>query len=333
MTSRDPDVTFVIAAFNAGQFLDRAIESALAQVGVSVEVVVVDDCSSDDTLAVAQRFAGQGVRCFALAENRGPGGARNAGFAAARGRWIAVLDSDDTVTPDRMARMIALAEAAGAQVVVDNLAVASSAGIPGEPMFPVERLAKLGSMDLPGFIASNRLFASKFNYGYMKPAFERRFVENRALRYDETLRIGEDYVFFASALAQDGVCAVDSKVGYVYHVREDSVSRILDRQHVAAMQRADAIFERDHVLDAQTRAALRLRSRSLKEAASFLTLVEQIKDRAWLGALETALADPRALRHLRMPIVERTARLAARLEGFAQRRTPMIKSSRSEKSF
>ncbi|TIN53954.1 MAG: glycosyltransferase family 2 protein, partial [Mesorhizobium sp.] len=92
-----PDVSFVIAAYNAEATLDRAIASAIAQKGVSVEIIVVDDKSRDATLDVARAYPGDIVRVVALANNRGPGGARNAGLDAARGRWIAVLDSDDAV--------------------------------------------------------------------------------------------------------------------------------------------------------------------------------------------------------------------------------------------
>ena len=118
-----PDVSFVIAAFNAERTIARAIESATAQRDVTVEVVVADDCSIDRTVEIARSFPPELVRVVALEKNRGPGGARNAGFEIARGRWVAVLDSDDMVYPDRLARMIERAERLDAQVAVDNLDV------------------------------------------------------------------------------------------------------------------------------------------------------------------------------------------------------------------
>ena len=92
-----PDVSFVIAAYNAAATLDRAIASAVAQRDVSVEIIVVDDQSRDNTLDVARAYPQDIVRVVALPANRGPGGARNAGLELASGRWIAVLDSDDAV--------------------------------------------------------------------------------------------------------------------------------------------------------------------------------------------------------------------------------------------
>ncbi|RMI18079.1 succinoglycan biosynthesis glycosyltransferase ExoO [Sinorhizobium meliloti] len=306
-----PDVTFVVAAYNSADTIVRAIESALAQEGVTVEVVVVDDCSADATPALVAAIPDPRVRLIALDRNRGPGGARNAGIGAARGRWIAVLDSDDTVRPDRLRRMIERADAAGAQIAVDNLDVVSLDGR-SLRMFSEAELAPLPQLTLPAFIESNVLFRSEHNFGYMKPIFERRFLENQQLRFDETLRIGEDYILLASALACGGRCAVEPSAGYIYHIREGSISRVLRLDHIDAMIAADEAFLRRYALDGLAQKMQHRRMRGFREARSFLVLVEQLKKRSLAGALKTALADPFALRHLSMPIAARLRRLAAR---------------------
>jgi succinoglycan biosynthesis protein ExoO len=306
-----PDVTVLIAAFNAADTVARAIESALAQHDVSVEVVVVDDCSSDRTIAVAHGFPRDHVRVVKLETNRGPGGARNAGREAAAGRWVAVLDADDTIHPERLARMIRRAGASGAEIVVDNLEVVHDDGEPGEPMFVRERLQALSHISLADLIGTSLLFESTFSYGYMKPMFERRFLRDAGLRYDEALRIGEDYIFLASALARGGRCAVEPSAGYRYHVHAGSISRVLEPGHVEAMLRADAAFLREHDLDTTALAAQARRTRSLHRGASFLSLVDHLKHRAPLKAAGVILRDPAALRHLRMPIAARLRRLTA----------------------
>ena len=297
-----PDVSFVIAAFNAEATLARAISSALNQRDVAVEIVVADDCSSDGTVAVAESFALDNVRVVALAKNRGPGGARNAGFEAAQGRWIAVLDSDDTVYPERIARMIARGERLGAEIVVDNLDVVHETTGRREAMFTAAQLESLAEIGLADFISANLMFDRTFTLGYMKPIIERRFVQEHALGYDETLRVGEDYILLASALAKGARCVVEPEIGYCYHVRAGSISRVLELHHVGAMLDADAIFLRDHTLDAAATAAQARRTRSLQEAAAFLTLVQHLKDRAPFKAVGAALSDPIALRHLKMPV-------------------------------
>lgn len=309
-----PDVSFVIAAYNAETSIVRAIESALAQRDVAVGVIVVDDCSSDGTLDAARSFPPEQVKVIALERNRGPGGARNAGLALATGRWIAVLDSDDTVHPDRLKRMIGRAEAAKAEIAVDNLEVVKEITGARQPMFPAGLLESRPELSLADFIAANIMFEETFSFGYMKPVFERAFLERHGLRYDEVLRIGEDYILLASALAKGGSCVIEPGVGYAYHIRDGSISRVLELHHVEAMLRADAAFLREHRLDTKAKAAQVRRTKSLKQAASFLLLVQHLKARAPLKAAHAALRDPAALRHLKMPIAARLSRLASSLQ-------------------
>ncbi|MGB3536641.1 MAG: glycosyltransferase family 2 protein [Mesorhizobium sp.] len=306
-----PDVSFVIAAYNAETSIARAIESALAQRDVSVEVIVADDCSSDRTLDIARSFTPEQVRVVALERNRGPGGARNAGLALATGRWVAVLDSDDTMRPDRLKRMIERAEAAKAEIAVDNLEVVKDITGARQPMFPAELLESRPELGLADFIAANIMFEETFSFGYMKPVFERAFLERLGLRYDEALRIGEDYILLASALASGGRCVIEPNVGYAYHIRDGSISRVLELHHVKAMLRADATFLCEHRLGAEAKAAQTRRTRSLKQAASFLLLVQHLKAGAPLKAVGAALRDPAALRHLKMPIAARLSRLSS----------------------
>jgi len=313
-----PDVSFVIAAYNAEACISQAIESALAQRGVSVEVIVVDDCSSDRTVEIARAFAPRQVTVVALPCNRGPGGARNAGFDTATGRWIAVLDSDDSIHPDRMRRMIDRANTAGAQIAVDNLEVVENAAAP-QTMFDEAFLEARPELHLADFIDGNIMFQGRFSFGYVKPIFRRDFLERHALRYDEALRIGEDYILLASALAAGGRCAVEPRAGYRYHIRRGSLSRVLELHHVEAMLAADDAFRRAYRLEPQAQAALARRTKSLRRAASFLLLVRHLKDRAPLRAAGTALRDPAALRHLSMPIMVRLRRLAAAFHPAASR--------------
>jgi succinoglycan biosynthesis protein ExoO len=302
-----PDVSFVIAAYNARETIGLAIESALAQVGVAVEVVVADDCSTDGTAELVRYFGDPRVRLVERSQNGGPGAARNDAIAAARGRWIAVLDSDDEVLPERSAAMIATAGRLSADMVVDNVMVLRP-GHRRQAMFPEPHLQRLSSLSLEEFIRSNVLFRSTFNFGYMKPMFERVFLERHALRFDENLRIGEDYIFLASALACGGTCAVEPQPGYLYHVRDGSISRVLRREHVTAMMEADRRFVRDFALQGPATKAQAVRYRSLKEALAFIDLVEAIKGRAWRDCLNLAISQPSVLRHLKMPVQARLRR-------------------------
>lgn len=310
--AQQPDVTFVIAAYNAEETLQRAIASALAQTGVTVEVVVVDDCSTDETYTIASALEDPRVTVIRQPANGGPARARNTGIAAATGRWVAVLDADDAVLPGRSAAMIACAEPTDAEVVVDNLEVVAMDGSPAYRMFSDRDLAVRPEITLADYISSNVLFRDTFNFGYMKPMFSRDFLLRNALGYDEELRIGEDYIMMASALASDGRCMVEPSAGYVYHLRQESISRVLELHHVEAMLAADNVFLQRFPLKGSALAAQYRRTRSLVEARAFLSLVDAIKGRSVGGFIKTAVTHPAALRHLRMPIAVRLRRLLNR---------------------
>lgn len=97
-------VSIVIPAYNCAEYLGGAIRSALRQTHQPVEVVVVDDGSTDDTEAVVRSF-GDRVR-YVCQENAGPSVARNRGLADARGDYVAFLDADDEVRPEWVAVLL-----------------------------------------------------------------------------------------------------------------------------------------------------------------------------------------------------------------------------------
>jgi glycosyltransferase involved in cell wall biosynthesis len=103
-----PQVSVVIPVFNGEQTIKRALDSVFAQTFSNIEVIVVDDASSDRTIELAARYSSDRLNIIRSSENRGAGAARNKGIAAARGRWVAFLDSDDAWKPDKLARQIAI---------------------------------------------------------------------------------------------------------------------------------------------------------------------------------------------------------------------------------
>lgn len=101
-----PLVSAVIPAFNRLAFLREAVESVLAQTVKDIEVIVVDDGSTDDTAAAVTRDYPP-VRLIRQA-NSGPAAARNTGWLASRGDWLAFLDSDDLWLPRKLERQLAI---------------------------------------------------------------------------------------------------------------------------------------------------------------------------------------------------------------------------------
>jgi glycosyltransferase involved in cell wall biosynthesis len=101
-----PLVSILIPAYNAEPWIEEAIRSALAQTWPHKEIIVVDDGSTDGTLAVAQRFATTSSVRVVAQKNRGASAARNAAFAVSKGDYIQWLDADDVLAPDKLERQL-----------------------------------------------------------------------------------------------------------------------------------------------------------------------------------------------------------------------------------
>ena len=104
-----PRVSVIIPAYNAAAFVQRAVDSVLAQTWQDLELLVVDDGSADDTVKL---LGGYGDRlCLITQANGGPAAARNRGLHAARGEFVAMLDADDWWEPGKLAEQVALLDA------------------------------------------------------------------------------------------------------------------------------------------------------------------------------------------------------------------------------
>src|SRR5690606_29679667 len=97
-----PLVSILIPAYNSGRWIAATIRAALAQTWCNTELIIVDDGSRDDTLAIAQSFASPRVKVISQ-ENQGASAARNTAFEHSQGDYIQWLDADDLIAPDKIA--------------------------------------------------------------------------------------------------------------------------------------------------------------------------------------------------------------------------------------
>lgn len=109
-----PVVSVIIPTYNRAHILRRAIDSVLAQESISLELIVVDDGSTDETAELMKEYTDRGVSYFVMPQNGGPAKARNYGVSKARGEYIAFHDSDDEWHPTKLRKQLnALEQADG----------------------------------------------------------------------------------------------------------------------------------------------------------------------------------------------------------------------------
>ena len=303
------DVSVIVTSYNVAGYIDCAITSALAQTGVTLEVIVVDDASTDDTWERIQRIRDARVISLRLEKNAGPSAARNAAIARARGEWLAVLDGDDQFMPGRLARLVERARAEKADIIVDNLMVLREVDGSQSLMFPEKKLERLRQLTPASFIAGNSNFLTGYALGYLKPVFSAAFLKAHALGYRETIRIGEDYMLLLSALASGAQCVVEPQAGYLYTARAGSISHRLTKADVARIESEDAALLSRYTLDAEAQLQQIQRTQRLHEAEIYQDLVGHIKAKRWAAAFMLAFSEPLAARHLWLPVLARIERL------------------------
>jgi succinoglycan biosynthesis protein ExoO len=320
MSGGRPRVSVVTANYNGARYLPEAVRSVLAQTMGDLELIVVDDRSTDDSLRVIEQTAAGDprVRVLVQPQNGGPGAARNRALAEARGDWIAVFDSDDLMTPDRLERLLARAAADGADIVADNLEIFQDGSTAaGKPFLSGKPWAEPRWIPLADYIASARMYSKRPGLGYLKPLFRAEAL--KTTRYREELRIGEDYDLVVRLLTEGRTLRLEPAALYRYRKHGASISHVMRREHLVRMIAADASLE--GVMMGQpkdVRRAFAERRRSLHAALAYDHVVERLKARDVVGGLAAGLSTPDVWPLLTMPVTARVKRLAARIAPAAQ---------------
>jgi len=235
------DVSVVIPTYNRAALLDRALASVGKQTLQPLEVIVVDDGSSDDTEEVVARS--ETKPSYLHQRNRGVSAARNRGTAVARGAWIAFLDSDDAWMPDKLeAQMAAVAETASVSVChTDEIWIRN-----GRRVNPGRRHRKHGGW----------IFRHCLPLCVISPSsvLLHRRVFDTVGGFDESLPACEDYDLWLRVCSRYEVLFVPRALTVKYGGHEDQLSRApaLDRFRIRAL---DKLLRSGELAGADRRAA------------------------------------------------------------------------------
>ena len=275
-------VSILLPAYNSGHMIGTAIQSVLNQTQRRFELIVINDCSTDDTLGVVERFARGDARIKLLhtKRNGGPAAARNIGFDAARGRWIALLDSDDAYVPERLARLLEFADANAAHMVSDNLLMMPVGGTP-YLLIPPDLLGQPQHLTAAEFIHRNigDTKNPRLSYGFMQPMIRREFLLKHGIRYDERNRFGEDFMLYVACLRAGACWWVTPEVLYHYATRPGSLTEVQTSGDLWRIAQLEADFLRDPAAsrDPALRKALRRHKAKIDRLYYYRAFTDAVK--------------------------------------------------------
>jgi glycosyltransferase involved in cell wall biosynthesis len=245
LTSAQPLVSAIIPTFNRAWSLGRAVDSVLAQTYRPLELIVVDDGSTDETPRLLTPLAARGLIRLLRQPNRGVSAARNAGLATARGSLLAFLDSDDEWLPGKIEAQVEFMEQNPDQVLVQTQ----------------ERWFRGGRRVNPGLrhrkLAGN-IFIPSLERCLISPSavMLRRGLLAETGGFDEDLPAAEDYDLWLRVLARYPAGLIDRELVIRHGGRPDQLSAqpALDRWRILALKkvlRTDLSPERRRAAEAE----------------------------------------------------------------------------------
>lgn len=223
-------VSVIMALYNAENYVAESLNSLLAQTFKDFEVVVVDDCSTDNSVAIVEEFAPKfegRLKLFKSKKNSGfPGPPRNTALKFARGKYLTFLDSDDFFTPTALEEIYKIAEETGAEVVHSGFHYRFNDGENDSKIYSWPHEIPVDApMPEPEDLGEriNRLVNFKTLWWACSKFFRRDFIEKNKIDFPNATTWEDFAFFFCSFMRAKNYVRVPNAF-YNYRVRQGSLS-------------------------------------------------------------------------------------------------------------
>jgi len=256
----DAMVSIIIPCFNYARFLPDSVASVRAQSHAIWECIIINDGSSDDTAAVAERLAREDERIKVVhQENRGPSTARNRGLDVAVGDYIQFLDADDLISPEKIERQLKLLSGA----VRLGLAYCdyrySDRDNPEKTVYRDRFEPPRFKMRRPVLDIASR-WESEFSIPIHGFLFDSRFFKEYGIRFDESLQNHEDWDCWMRIFILDPVILNIPEPLAIYRIHGDSICADTPRMSkgfLKALNQQIILHQKDPELSAALRSKYR----------------------------------------------------------------------------
>lgn len=234
-----PNVSVIIPLYNAEKYIQSCVDSVLNQNLKNIEVIIVDDCSTDNSLELCRKLYADDSRVVILKQqqNGGPGLARNSGIKAAKGKYIAFVDSDDQVLPEHLSEMYEAAEKYDADFVhasgflicrgdnssPDMLSLAKDSFMKVSlDREPVKEVCVMTESDRE--IMLQKWSENYYNCSLFIKLFRREMLINDNIEFIDT-PMAEDLTFCFESMFHSKRFVMIPSHSYIYRILQESLSR------------------------------------------------------------------------------------------------------------
>ena len=250
--SDTPLLSLVVAVYNGEKFLSAFFDSIKAQHLDSLELVVVDDGSSDNSAAIIAQYAIEFPDYKVIEQtNQGVSAARNTGLAEATGEYIAFPDIDDVIYPGMYPRLLEMAKKNDLDVATCNGTYIYDDGRPSKKIFPSDKLQSTDVLDGPTWL-QRALASRKFLHVTWLNIYRHDFIRQHGFRFEPSLR-HQDIPWTTEVLLAAERVQYTSERFYDYYIHSASVSHTPDnddtlirsaRHYMKILKMLDAINQR-----------------------------------------------------------------------------------------
>ncbi|MEL6785870.1 MAG: glycosyltransferase family 2 protein [Cyanobacteria bacterium J06607_15] len=296
------EVSVIIPAYNTEEYIAKAISSALSQTLSNIEVIVVDDCSTDNTVQVVQGFDDPRLKLILNTENMGAGGARNKAIAAAQGKWIAVLDSDDWYAPQRLEVLVSHAVQKQVDFIADDsYLIEDGTQTPWSTIIRESgiKIASIQQFEAAAFIMTDIEGRPGLRLGFTKPLFKREFLVQHQIKYQD-IRVTQDFWFDIECFLHGAKFCLVPEPYYFYRARpgslvsSDKIGRMREECEVITrfLNNTDYIEQNPAV-----ETALKLKLQETQLWLDYYLVVEPLKQGKTLISLQRIISNPGVIKH------------------------------------
>ena len=223
------DISVILPIYNVEPFLKRCLESVLHQEDITLEIILVDDGSTDSSGKICDEYAATHpeIKCIHIS-NSGPATAKNVGYDLAQGNYVAFIDSDDEIKPDMFAEMLKSGYEHNADIVCCNYIQLNEDGSYEHTEHTGQEYVLNQDEAIKAILLKDKIYSQCWTKIYKRQTMDAHHVRNT-----EGLKTDEDFIYNIQAFAcSKTVCIVDKPL-YIYSHRIKSLSKDYYRGHIS----------------------------------------------------------------------------------------------------
>lgn len=218
-----PELSVIIPMYNAGKSFEPFMASLLAQTLHSLEIIIVNDGSTDESAAMAHRYATEHAHIQVIdQENGGVSRARNAGMAVARGEYVTFPDADDKLAPEMYSKLMAMARADNLDIAQCNAERVFWGGDNAKPLIPTDRLQSTPVLNGAEWLGK-ALATNRYLHVVWLGIYRRSLINDLNLQFEPGLH-HQDIPWTTELMLNARRVRYTDEVMYRYYVHDQSIS-------------------------------------------------------------------------------------------------------------